>query len=196
MARLVSFIVKTILFLTISLALSAGIWNLSSVQAHRSEIVVRLSDILDRLALPYRIAKISMEEPDTELLIPIQGLPLRNIADSWGAARSGGRTHEGIDMFAKRGTPVFSATRGYVLRSGTNTLGGNIVFVVGPGGVRYYYAHFDSVAKGIEPGKEVTTDTVLGYVGTTGNASGTPPHLHFGMYANGAENPYGLLVPR
>lgn len=137
-----------------------------------------------------------MEEPDKELLIPIQGLSLRNIADSWGSPRSGGRSHEGIDMFAKRGTPVFSATRGYVIRSGTNTLGGNIVFVVGPGGVRYYYAHFDSVAQGIEPGKEVTTDTVLGYVGTTGNATGTPPHLHFGMYKSGAENPYQLLVPR
>jgi murein DD-endopeptidase MepM/ murein hydrolase activator NlpD len=61
----------------------------------------------------------------------------------------------------------------------------------------YYYAHLDSYAPNIATGDPVTTQTVLGYVGTTGNAAGTPPHLHFGVYASGgALNPLPLLTDR
>ncbi|HJS23180.1 MAG TPA: M23 family metallopeptidase, partial [Pyrinomonadaceae bacterium] len=71
------------------------------------------------------------------------------------------------------------------------------VSVIGSGGRVYYYAHLDSYAKGIEVGDRVTTRTVLGYVGTTGNAQGTPPHLHFGVYTmTGAINPLPLLSDR
>lgn len=91
---------------------------------------------------------------------------------------------------------MYAATKGYVVRVGENNLGGTIVFTMGPGGVRYYYAHLDAVANGIQHGSEVTTDTVLGFVGDSGNASGTPPHLHFGVYDNGPQNPYQLLVDR
>lgn len=171
-------------------------WNAPQFASHKEQIILELHSFFEKAALPYRLAKLSAQERDTELLIPLRDLPLRSIANSWGADRPGGRSHEGIDMFATRGTPVFSATRGYVVRAGTNPLGGNIVFVLGPGGVRYYYAHLETIAQGIEIGKEVTTDTVLGYVGTTGNATTTPPHLHFGMYKHGAENPYPLLVER
>ena len=126
----------------------------------------------------------------------IRELEKENISNSWGDSRSSGRGHEGVDMFAVRGTPIFSATEGYVLKVGTNALGGNIVFVYGKGGVRYYYAHLDRIARGIEIGTRVTTDSVWGFVGNTGNAETTPPHLHFGMYQNGAQNPYDLLVNR
>ena len=69
--------------------------------------------------------------------------------------------------------------------------------IAGAGGRYYYYAHLDSYARGLAIGDRVTTRTVLGYVGTTGNAAGTPPHLHFGVYtANGAINPLPLLVDR
>ncbi len=103
----------------------------------------------------------------------------------------------GQDMFAPKGTPVFSAVHGYVRRTGTNELGGNIVFVTGAGGRRYYYAHLDRIAHGLHAGQAVTTDTVLGFVGTTGNAITTPPHLHFGVYeGREAIDPLPLLRDR
>ncbi len=69
--------------------------------------------------------------------------------------------------------------------------------MIGAGGRVYYYAHFDSYAPGIAEGDYVTPQTVLGYVGTTGNAQGTPPHLHFGVYApTGPINPLPLLTDR
>jgi len=115
-----------------------------------------------------------------------------------GAARAEGRTHEGVDIFADRGTPVFSATRGYVTGLNIGDRGGTNVMVIGPGGLYYYYAHLTRIANGIEPGTRVTQDTVLGFVGNSGNASDTPPHLHFGIYPEMWEaiNPYPQLVER
>ena len=105
--------------------------------------------------------------------------------------------HEGQDIFAKRGTPVLSATDGYVFRIGENSLGGHTVSVIGAGGRIYYYAHLDSYAANIAIGDRVTTQTVLGYVGNTGNATGGPTHLHFGVYTReGALNPLPLLSDR
>ena len=77
------------------------------------------------------------------LPVPVAGVKPVQLADTWGGARSGGRRHEGIDIFAKRGTPVLSSTEGIVLRVGTNRLGGQVVWVLGPGGQRHYYAHLD-----------------------------------------------------
>ena len=114
-----------------------------------------------------------------------------------GAPRRYGRRHEGQDIFAPRGTPILSATNGYIYKIGENNLGGQTVSVIGSGGRVYYYAHLDSYAPGIEVGDRVSTRTVLGYVGTTGNAQGTPPHLHFGVYTlTGAINPLPLLTDR
>ncbi len=138
-----------------------------------------------------------MKEPDARLAMPVKGIRTKQIADTWGAARSNGRAHSGQDIFAKRGTPVFSATEGYVLRVGESDLGGKVVFVLGAGGRRYYYAHLDDFAPELKAGDFVTTDTLLGYVGTTGNAKNTPPHLHFGVYGtSGALNPLTLLADR
>jgi murein DD-endopeptidase MepM/ murein hydrolase activator NlpD len=105
--------------------------------------------------------------------------------------------HEGQDIFAPKGTPVLSATDGYVYNIGDNRLGGQTVSIIGAGGRVYYYAHLDSYAPHLEEGDHVTNQTVLGYVGTTGNAQGTPPHLHFGVYTGGgAINPLPLLTDR
>ena len=155
-----------------------------------------ISAATEKIMLPYRIAKLSAKDPDSELVNPIAGVDIRSIVDSWEAPRPDGRVHEGIDIFSPRGTPVYSATRGYVVYVGTNPLGGNVVFVLGAGGVTYYYAHLDEFAADIAFGNEVSTSTLLGFVGNTGNATQTPPHLHFGMYRNGAHNPYNLLVGR
>lgn len=125
--------------------------------------------------------------------VPVRGVTQKRLTDTWQAARSGGRKHEGIDIFAPRGTPVHSATEGIVMRVGTNRLGGQVVWVLGPGGQRHYYAHLDRFAD-VSRGTRVRAGTVLGYVGTTGNAAGTPPHLHYGIYeASGAINPYPVL---
>jgi murein DD-endopeptidase MepM/ murein hydrolase activator NlpD len=143
-----------------------------------------------------KMARLALKEPDERLLMPVKGVRVNQVADTWGAPRSGGRNHAGQDIFAKRGTPVFSATEGYVLRVGESDLGGKNVFIYGAGGRRYYYAHLDDFAPDLKVGDEVSTNTIIGYVGATGNAKGTPPHLHFGIYGGGAINPLTLLKDR
>lgn len=169
------------------------IWRVNADQ-----IVINLSRIAHEAALPYRIARLSMQSPADELPVPVYGVQLSEIGDTWGAARSQGRTHEGVDIYAERGTPVFSATNGYVVRRNIGDRGGKNVMVIGPGGHYYYYAHLDRIAEEIHRGSSVNTDTVLGFVGNTGNATQTPPHLHLGVYHDrwDAQNPYPLLVDR
>jgi murein DD-endopeptidase MepM/ murein hydrolase activator NlpD len=157
-------------------------------------VVLRNNLPWEQITLPFRAAKLYTLPPDTTLPVPVKGVSRAAVANTWHASRSGGRKHEGLDIFARRGTPVPSATMGIVIRLGGGELGGNAVFVLGPGGRTYYYAHLDEYAPGIRPGLEVKPGDTLGYVGTTGNARGTPPHLHFGIYTpTGATNPYPLL---
>jgi peptidoglycan LD-endopeptidase LytH len=153
--------------------------------------------IKDKIVFYGRVARLYTQEPDQKLAMPLAEVSKRQIANTWGAPRGTGRTHEGQDIFAPKGTPILSATSGYVYKVGENNLGGQTVSVIGAGGRVYYYAHLDAYAPGIEVGDRVTTRTVLGYVGTTGNAAGTPPHLHFGIYTStGAINPLPLLADR
>jgi murein DD-endopeptidase MepM/ murein hydrolase activator NlpD len=149
-----------------------------------------LQPTIERALYTMRLA--SMPKP-TALPVPVDGVRVRALRDTWGGARSEGRKHEGIDIFAKRGTPVLSSTEGIVTQVGTNRLGGLVVWVTGPGGQRHYYAHLDRYAD-VEAGMRIEAGRVLGYVGNTGNAKGTPPHLHYGIYeTGGAINPYPLL---
>lgn len=124
-------------------------------------------------------------EPDPALQMPVQGVRVRQVWDSFGAIRPGGRRHEGQDIFARRGTPVYSATEGFVVRMAYGPVGGLQIFVLGAGKKRYYYAHFDRFAPDLREGDWVTPQTLLGYVGNTGIARGTQPHLHFGIYEGG-----------
>jgi murein DD-endopeptidase MepM/ murein hydrolase activator NlpD len=144
------------------------------------------------------VAQLYTKDPDKKLAMPIQDVSTKQIANTWHAPRDGGRLHEGQDIFAPRGTPVLSANEGYVVNIGENSLGGQTVSVIGAGGRVYYYAHLESYAPHLSEGDYVTTQTLLGYVGTTGNATGTPPHLHFGVYEStrGAVNPLPLLSDR
>lgn len=120
-------------------------------------------------------------------------LPEQHLTDTWGAARSQGRTHEGIDIFAPRDTPIQATTQGIVSKVGENNLGGKVVVIVGPGGAGHYYAHLEDYAD-ISPNDWVDAGDIIGYVGDSGNAKGTPPHVHYGIYINGsAVNPYPLL---
>jgi murein DD-endopeptidase MepM/ murein hydrolase activator NlpD len=135
------------------------------------------------------------EERPTALPVPVQGVAARQLRDTWGAARGADRRHEGVDIFAPRGTPVLATTRGLVWRIGENALGGTVVWVLGPGGDLHYYAHLDRVAD-LAPRQRVEAGTVIGTVGSSGNAERTPPHLHYGLYrrGGGAINPYPLLA--
>ena len=164
-------------------------------------LVAVLLVLLTSLAWPwlqtglYTMRLMSMPAPDT-VAMPVAGVKPKSLADTWQAARAPGRRHEGIDIFARKGTAVVSSTEGVVLRTGESGLGGNVVWVLGPGGHHHYYAHLDRFAE-IGAGMRVAPGTVLGYVGNTGNARTTPPHLHYGVYAgDGAINPYPLLVGR
>lgn len=105
--------------------------------------------------------------------------------DSWGWARSGGRSHEGVDLIADRGTPIVAVRDGDA-EFKRNRLGGNAVWLTAPNGDRFYYAHLDSFAG---DSRSVEAGELIGYVGSTGNARG--PHLHFETLPNGdVENPY------
>lgn len=153
--------------------------------------------IADTFTFYARVAHLYTQEPDRRIAMPFEDVSKRQIADTWGAPRGTGRRHEGQDIFAPKGTPILSATNGYVYKIGENNLGGQTVSVISAGGRVYYYAHLDAYAPNLEVGDPVTTRTVLGFVGTTGNAQGTPPHLHFGVYTmSGAVNPLPLLADR
>lgn len=158
--------------------------------------VVGVERIANKFVLYVRVARLYGQDPPRTIVMPLQ-VPKKQIANTWHAPRGSNRLHEGQDIFAPRGTPTYSATRGYIYNIGQNGLGGQTVSVIGAGGRVYYYAHFDSYAPGIAEGDYVTPQTVLGYVGTTGNAQGTPPHLHFGVYTSaGPINPLPLLTDR
>ena len=143
---------------------------------------------------PRMLWTLQRQPPPTALPVPVAGVAPGRIADTWGGPRSGGRRHEGVDIFAPRGTPVHSSTPGIVLAVRDGGLGGRQVWVLGPAFERHYYAHLDDWAPGLARGDVVQAGSLLGTVGNTGNARGTPPHLHYGIYgADGAYNPWPLL---
>ena len=117
------------------------------------------------------------------LQLPVRGVRKAQIVSTWGAPRSEGRTHEGIDIFARKGTAVLAAAEGEVIRIGTtDRLGGNTVWIAGKPSTLYYYAHLSGFRDGLHVGEHIEAGDVIGRVGNTGNARTTPPHLHFGIY--------------
>lgn len=125
---------------------------------------------------------------------PVAGARNTDIKSFWGADRDGGkRSHEGIDIFADRGTDLLAVTDGKIQRR-EGGLGGKQIWLYDrERRIRVYYAHLDEqVAK---DGAMVRAGDVVGKVGNTGNARTTPPHLHFGTYLSkrGAVNPLGFV---
>ena len=123
------------------------------------------------------------QQTTATLTFPIEGREGRGIASSFGDPR-GGREHQGIDIFAPRGTRVVAAAEGRVSSATTNNLGGNVVWIRTPHGQSHYYAHLDEHL--VDPGAHVRAGEPIGTVGNTGNARTTPPHLHFGIYRRGS----------
>jgi len=128
------------------------------------------------------------------LPMPVDGVRPRQVADTFGAPRGRDRTHAGVDIFAKAGTPVRATTAGIVLAIRESGLGGRQVWVLGPASERHYYAHLRDWAPGLTIGDIVMPGSLLGEVGNTGNARTTPPHLHYGVYGTaGPRDPLPLL---
>ncbi|HUF49753.1 MAG TPA: M23 family metallopeptidase [Longimicrobiales bacterium] len=122
---------------------------------------------------------------EAALLFPVAGAGLRDIGGGFGDPRDGGvRAHEGVDIFAPRGTPVLAVTAGRVSAVRNTPAGGRVVWLSDDARpLSYYYAHLDE--QRVRSGARVQAGDTLGTVGTTGNAAGTPPHLHFGIYRPG-----------
>ena len=118
--------------------------------------------------------------------------------DSWHFPRGDDRVHLGQDLFAAEGQPLVAVAGGTVaeVRVGAG-LGGNIVWLLTDDGHAWYYAHLSGFARSAEPGRHVDRGEVIGYVGRTGNAASTPPHLHIQWRPAGRHgpdtNPYPLL---
>ena len=138
------------------------------------------------------------------LLLPVDGITVSQLRDTFDEGRDAGRVHRALDILAPRGTAVLAADDGRVLRVRPNALGGNTIYATDPSGqVVYYYAHLDAYQPGLAEGATIVRGDVLGTVGTTGNAPKDTPHLHFqvmrmppdGKYWDGdAINPYPLFI--
>ena len=127
------------------------------------------------------------------LVCPVNGAV--SFSDTWGAPRSGGRTHKGVDMSASRGTPLVAMETGRIYRLSNSTLGGLSIYLLGNSGDVYYYAHLDAFADGLSGGQKVSAGDLVGYVGTTGNSPSWIPHLHLGWQPGGGAwaNPYPMV---
>ncbi|HET7458031.1 MAG TPA: M23 family metallopeptidase [Gemmatimonadaceae bacterium] len=132
------------------------------------------------------------------LAFPVAGRDARAAQSFFGAGRDDGRRrHEGVDIFAPRGTPVVAAAPGLVSAVGSTRLGGNVVWLWLPErGASLYYAHLDRQL--VRAPQQVRAGDTLGLVGNTGNAATTVPHLHFGVYrrGEGAVDPFPFIDDR
>jgi murein DD-endopeptidase MepM/ murein hydrolase activator NlpD len=138
------------------------------------------------------------------LLLPVQGVSRAQLQDTFTDARSQGRSHDAIDIMAPAGTPVLAVADGRVEKLFTSERGGLTLYQFEPSGrLAYYYAHLQRYADGLAQGQALRRGQVIGYVGSTGNASPQAPHLHFAIFVLGPErhwwqgqaiNPYPVLM--
>lgn len=137
--------------------------------------------------------QILISSNQTYAVFPVQGKNTASIQSYWGAARdAGARSHEGVDIFASRGTPVLAPVDGMVTSVRDRGLGGKQVWLRdGKRNWHLYFAHLDSQL--VNNLDRVKSGDTLGLVGNTGNARTTAPHLHFGIYDNGAFNPFPVI---
>jgi murein DD-endopeptidase MepM/ murein hydrolase activator NlpD len=150
---------------------------------NNSQALVDLLGQLDRFGIPLQDALLRVVGP-----FPIAGLAYWN--DDWHACRDGcSRFHEGLDIFAQAGTPLVAIADGFVSQKLVGELSGTSVEITDDQGVQYFYAHLSAWAEPIQVGDRVEVGQVVGYVGNTGNAISTPPHLHLEV------QPGGIPVP-
>ncbi len=111
----------------------------------------------------------------------------RNYSDTWGAPRSGGRSHLGVDILAPHGTPIYAYESGTISRMDGNALGGISLYLEGASGTRHYYTHLSGYVSGLSVGQRVSAGQQIAMVGDTGNAAGIP-HLHWEVFPGGGGN--------
>jgi murein DD-endopeptidase MepM/ murein hydrolase activator NlpD len=155
---------------------------------------------MEATGLPLRRAALAFSAD--RLLVPVAGFGPEDLVNTFNDARSGGRVHQAIDIMAPRGTPVVAVADGRLEQVRSNRLGGKVLYLVSPDRrYRFYYAHLDAYAPGMASGVAVFQGDTLGFVGNTGNARTTAPHLHFQVLEGGGRsthtgrkvNPYTLL---
>ncbi|MFA5892086.1 MAG: M23 family metallopeptidase [Actinomycetota bacterium] len=118
--------------------------------------------------------------------------------DDYGAPRylPSFHPHEGTDLFAVSGTPVTASGDGYIWKVAQGGTSGNAIWLMTPSGRYYFYGHLSRIARGIAPGKQVSSGDIIGFVGDTGVAKGTYPHVHFEVHPTGTTdsvNPKRIL---
>jgi murein DD-endopeptidase MepM/ murein hydrolase activator NlpD len=130
------------------------------------------------------------------MYIPVVGVSPTELRNSFGAPRDGGtRRHRGIDIPAPRGSKVVAVADGEISYVGTQSKAGRSVWLVTDAGVSFFYAHLDRWANGLREGLRVRKGQTIGYVGNSGNARRSSPHLHFAIHRHSeAINPYPHLV--
>ena len=140
---------------------------------------------------------------DRDLTMPVDGVDGDDLRDTFHETRAGTRPHEALDIMAPRGTPVRAVRDGHIEKLFTSVAGGLTIYQFEPtGAYAYYYAHLDRYASGLREGQTVARGELIGYVGSSGNASPDAPHLHFAIFRLGPDrrwweglalNPYPLL---
>lgn len=154
-------------------------------------------------ATPRASLPASVDAAPDGLLLPVQGVLPSQLRDAFTDARSEGRVHDAIDIMADAGTPVLAVADGTVEKLFDSKRGGLTIYQFEPSGRWcYYYAHLQRYADGLSEKQVIKRGDVIGYVGSTGNASAQAPHLHFEVHVLGPEkqwwkgesiNPYPLL---
>jgi peptidoglycan LD-endopeptidase LytH len=167
-------------------------------------LLVRVSLVLLALAIVSG-ALVSTSPPPSDLLVPVRGAATVALLDSFRDFREGGRRHDAIDIPAPWGTPVLATDDGTVYRLFTSDKGGIGLYLLDRTRDRcFYYAHLARYTRGIREGQWVGRGEIVGFVGSTGNASENAPHLHFAVYdvsghrgcASGTPiDPFPLLAP-
>jgi peptidoglycan LD-endopeptidase LytH len=129
------------------------------------------------------------------LLLPVAGYDRHRLRDNFSEMR-GDRVHEALDLLAPRGTPVLAVDDGVVKKLFDSKAGGHTVYQFDPTETfAYYYAHLDRYADDLREGQSVRKGDTIGYVGTSGNAPPTVPHLHFTIFKLNAQKHWWEGVP-
>ena len=136
-----------------------------------------------------------MAQTPAPMGLPIQGLKLADVRDSFNEARNG-HPHEAVDIMAPRGTAVRAVVSGTIAKLFDSKAGGNTVYEFDEAGAHsYYYAHLDHYVFSLREGKHVERGTIIAYVGSTGNADPRAPHLHFAIFQLGPKREWWRGAP-
>ena len=179
------------------------LWKYGSLQPVRAAAAGPLTSISTPAPPPAAQPEMALQSEAPELLVPVQGAKASNILDTFHEGRDG-REHEAVDIIAARGTPVLAAADGTIEKLFNSQRGGITIYEFDPSRTWcYYYAHLDRYAAGIIDGMTVHRGQLIGYVGSTGDASAEAPHLHFAIFRLGPDkrwwqgtaiDPYPILM--